>query len=163
MNTPQPHITPIPTQTLLDWDRACVWHPFTPMKPWCENKDILIIDRGEREFLIDTEGRRYIDGVSSLWCNIHGHCVPELDNAVRDQLSKIAHTTLLGLANVPSITLAKRLVDLAHRSGLSLDKVFYSDNGSTAVEVACKMSYQYWRNRGEETRGKFIALQSAYH
>ena len=154
---------PLPTQTLADWDRTYLWHPFTPMKPWCENKDIVIIERGDREFLIDTEGRRYIDGVSSLWCNVHGHCVPELDAAVKEQLSKIAHSTLLGLSNVPAIQLAKRLVDLTRASGLGLDKVFYSDNGSTAVEVACKMAYQYWHNLGQSTRGKFIALQSAYH
>jgi adenosylmethionine-8-amino-7-oxononanoate aminotransferase len=116
------------------------------MKPWCESKDILVIEKGDREFLIDTEGRRYIDGVSSLWCNVHGHCVPELDAAVSAQLQKVAHSTLLGLANVPSILLAKRLIELVHAAGLNLSRVFYSDNGSTAVEVACKMAYQYWRN-----------------
>ncbi len=132
------------------------------MKPWCENKEIVIIERGEREFLIDTEGRRYIDGVSSLWCNVHGHCVPELDAAVRDQLGKIAHSTLLGLTNVPAVLLAKRLVELARENGLTLDRVFYSDNGSTAVEVACKMAYQYWRNRGQ-ARARFLAFENAYH
>ncbi|HUO08254.1 MAG TPA: adenosylmethionine--8-amino-7-oxononanoate transaminase [Phycisphaerae bacterium] len=163
--------TPTSTKALADWDRTYLWHPFTPMKAWCENKEIVVIDRGEREFLIDTEGRRYIDGVSSLWCNVHGHCVPELDNAVKEQLNSIAHTTLLGLSNVPAITLAKRLVDLARAGGLQFDKVFYSDNGSTAVEVACKMAYQYWRNlnkagdgiAGSNARTKFIALESAYH
>ncbi|HEY4329549.1 MAG TPA: aminotransferase class III-fold pyridoxal phosphate-dependent enzyme, partial [Phycisphaerae bacterium] len=109
-----------PTSDLIAWDREFLWHPFTPMKPWCENKDILVIARGEREFLIDTEGRRYIDGVSSLWCNVHGHCVPELDAALRDQLSKIAHSTLLGLANIPSILLAKRLVELTRSSRIPL-------------------------------------------
>ncbi len=132
------------------------------MKPWCEGKEIVVIERGEREFLIDTEGRRYIDGVSSLWCNVHGHCVPELDEAVRTQLSQIAHSTLLGLANVPSVLLGKRLVELARRCGLGLDRVFYSDNGSTAVEVACKMAYQYWQNKGSP-RPKFLTLNDAYH
>jgi adenosylmethionine-8-amino-7-oxononanoate transaminase len=132
------------------------------MKPWCENKEIVVIERGEREFLIDTLGRRYIDGVSSLWCNVHGHNVPELNAAVVEQLNKVAHSTLLGLANVPSVLLAKRLVELARAHGLALDKVFYSDNGSTAVEVACKMAYQYWANRGMP-RPKFLALQNAYH
>ncbi len=151
------------TQTLADWDRAYLWHPFTPMKPWCENKEIVIIERGDREFLIDTEGRRYIDAVSSLWCNVHGHNVPELNDAVTDQLNQIAHSTLLGLSNIPAITLGKRLVELARSCGLQLDKVFYSDDGSTAVEVACKMAYQYWHNRGETSRTKFLALANAYH
>ncbi len=153
---------PHSTQQLADWDREFLWHPFTPMKPWCEGKELVVIERGEREFLIDTEGRRYIDGSSSLWCNVHGHCVPELDLAVREQLGKVAHTTLLGLANVPSVLLGKRLVELARAGGLGLDKVFYSDNGSTAVEVACKMAYQYWRNVGA-ARGKFLALHNGYH
>lgn len=162
-----------------DWDREFLWHPFTPMKPWCEEKQILVIDRGEAEFLIDTTGRRYIDGVSSLWCNIHGHCVPELDSAVREQLSKIAHTTLLGLTNPPAAELGKRLIEMARSSGVMMDRVFYSDDGSTAVEVACKMAYQYWRNvgsadtagaqgveavgLGEKNRSRFIALEAAYH
>ena len=162
--SPQTHTT----RQLIDWDRQYLWHPFTPMKPWCEDKDILIIARGEREFLFDTEGRRYIDGTSSIWCNVHGHCVPELDSAVKAQLDQIAHSSLLGLGNIPSILLAKRLVELVHACGLALDKVFYSDDGSTAVEVACKMAYQYWRNvasptPGSDTRTRFIALGNAYH
>jgi adenosylmethionine---8-amino-7-oxononanoate aminotransferase len=165
----QPPASPRPsTADLIAWDRQFLWHPFTPMKPWCEDKDILVIERGDREFLFDTEGRRYIDGVSSLWCNVHGHCVPELDAAVRDQLSRVAHSTLLGLANVPSVLLARRLVELARACGLKLDRVFYSDNGSTAVEVACKMAYQYWRNlptaaKNKKTRSRFLALDAAYH
>ncbi|HVT81877.1 MAG TPA: aminotransferase class III-fold pyridoxal phosphate-dependent enzyme, partial [Phycisphaerae bacterium] len=109
------------TALLAAWDREFLWHPFTPMKAWCENKEIVVIERGEREFLIDTEGRRYIDGVSSLWCNVHGHCVPELDAAVREQLGKIAHSTLLGLSNVPAVRLGKKLVELARGCGLGLD------------------------------------------
>src|SRR5438552_7259104 len=112
------------TVELIAADRQFVWHPFTPMKPWCENKDIVVIERGEREFLIDTLGRRYIDGVSSLWCNVHGHNVPELNRAVIDQLGRIAHSTLLGLANVPSILLGKRLVELTRGCGLELERVF---------------------------------------
>src|SRR3954469_16997944 len=128
--TPSSNSSPSPsTAELIAWDRQYVWHPFTPMKPWIENKNIVVIERGEREFLIDTEGRRYIDGVSSLWCNIHGRNVPELNAAVQEQLPRVAHTTLLGLSNVPPILLAKRLVELRHRGGLHLDKVFYSDNG----------------------------------
>lgn len=158
-----PAATPVSTDQLVAWDRQYVWHPFTPMKPWVENKEIIVIERGEHEYLIDTTGRRYIDGVSSIWCNVHGHCVPELNAAIEAQLGRIAHTTLLGLANVPSTLLAKRLVDLVQSCGLSLNKVFYSDNGSTAVEVACKMAYQYWRNRGRGERTRFLALENAYH
>src|SRR3954465_3440093 len=91
-NLPLPPEPPA-TSELIAWDRQYLWHPFTPMKPWCENKDIVVIERGEAEFLIDTLGRRYIDGVSSLWCNVHGHNVPEINAAVIEQLNKIAHTT----------------------------------------------------------------------
>ena len=148
------------TQTLIQWDRQYLWHPFTPMKAWMEKSDPPIIERGQDEFLFDTQGRRYIDGVSSLWCNVHGHHVPELDQAVRQQLDKIAHTTLLGLCNVPSILLAKRLAEIAP---VGLSRVFYSDNGSTAVEVACKMAYQYWVNQGQREKSRFISLRAAYH
>lgn len=145
---------------LLEWDRRYVWHPFTPMKAWLEKTNPPVIVRGQDEFLFDTEGRRYIDGVSSLWCNIHGHHVPELDEAIRRQLDQIAHSTLLGLCNVPSILLAKRLIEIAPAG---LTRVFYSDNGSTAVEVACKLAYQYWVNRSRPQRSRFIAFEGAYH
>lgn len=148
------------TATLIEWDRRFVWHPFTPMKAWMEKTDPLVIERGQDEFLFDTRGRQYIDGVSSLWCNVHGHHVPELDQAVRDQLEQVAHSTLLGLCNIPSIVLAKRLVEIAPPG---LARVFYSDNGSTAVEVACKLAYQYWVNKGHPEKSRFIALRDAYH
>jgi adenosylmethionine-8-amino-7-oxononanoate aminotransferase len=148
------------TADLIAWDRQYVWHPFTPMKAWMEKNDPVVIERGEGDFLIDTEGRRYIDGVASMWCNVHGHCVPELDAALHAQASKIAHTTLLGLINVPSVQLAKRLIELAPKG---LTKVFYSDNGSTAVEIACKMAYQYWANRGMPGKSRFIAFANSYH
>ncbi len=147
-------------EQLIEWDRRFLWHPFTPMKSWMEKADPLIIVRGQGEFLFDLQGRRYIDGVSSLWCNVHGHGVKELDEAVRTQLNAIAHTTLLGLGNVPSIVLAKRLIDIAPAG---LTRVFYSDDGSTAVEVACKMAFQYWRNVGQAQRTRFIAFHDAYH
>jgi adenosylmethionine-8-amino-7-oxononanoate aminotransferase len=122
----------------------------------------LIIDRAHGCYLVDLDGNEYIDGVSSLWCNIHGHGVPELDEAVRRQLDAVAHTTLLGAANVPAIRLARRLVELAPPG---LTRVFYSDDGATAVEVALKMAFQYWRQcpnpRPQKTR--FLALQGAYH
>ncbi len=141
-------------------DRQYVWHPFTPMKAWMDKKDPLIIARGQGEFLFDTHGRKYIDAVSSLWCNVHGHHVPELDQAVRDQLDQVAHSTLLGLCNIPSIELAARLIDIAPAG---LRKVFFSDDGSTAVEVACKMAYQFWANQGQPEKSRFLAFGEAYH
>ena len=148
------------TAELLEMDRLHIWHPFTPMKAWMEKTDTPVIVRGQDEFLFDSQGRKYIDAVSSLWCNIHGHHVPDLDQALRDQLDQVAHTTLLGLCNVPSIELAARLVDIAPPG---LKKVFFSDNGSTAVEVACKMAYQFWANRGEPGKSRFLAFGDAYH
>ncbi len=140
-------------------DAAHVWHPFTQMQAWPEDAP-LVIERAEGNHLIDVEGRRYFDGVSSLWVTVHGHRRREIDEAVRAQLDRVAHTTLLGLASVPSIELAKRLVEIAPRG---LTKVFYSDSGSTAVEVALKMAYQYWRQRGRPEKARFAALGEAYH
>jgi adenosylmethionine-8-amino-7-oxononanoate transaminase len=140
-------------------DKSFVWHPFTQMRDW-EREKILIVESGRGVYLRDTEGRRYLDGVSSLWCNVHGHRVPELDRAVRDQLRKIAHSTFLGLSNVPAIRLAEKLIGLAPRG---LRRVFYSDSGSEAVEIALKMAYQYWQHRGLRRKKKFIKLTNAYH
>ncbi|MBI3071502.1 MAG: adenosylmethionine--8-amino-7-oxononanoate transaminase [Deltaproteobacteria bacterium] len=145
-----------------DWialDRAHVWHPFTQMQDWCApDDDPLVIERAEGCTLIDSDGRRYIDGVSSLWVNVHGHRRREIDDAIRAQLDRVAHTTLLGLASPPSIALAERLSRLT-----GLPRVFYSDSGSTAVEVALKIAFQHWQNRGERQRTKFVALTDAYH
>ena len=105
------------------------------------------------------DGNRYIDGVSSLWCNVHGHAHPRIDAAVREQLGKVAHSTMLGLSHRPAIELARRLVELAPPG---LTRVFYSDSGSTAIEIALKMAFQYWRQRGQERR-RFVALEMAYH
>src|SRR4029079_12000476 len=112
-------------------DREHVWHPFTPMQAYAAEPP-LIIREARGCLLIDLDGREYIDGVSSLWCNVHGHRVPELDAAVREQLDRVAHSTLLGLGNIPAIELARRLVEVAP-SGLT--RVFFSDDGATAVEV----------------------------
>ncbi len=139
-------------------DRAHLWHPFTQQRGWVE-EDPLIIDRAEGTELIDIAGRRYIDGVSSLWCNVHGHRHPRIDSAVREQLDAVAHSTMLGLSHRPGIELARRLVELAPPG---LTRVFYSDSGSTAAEIAVKMAFQYWRQRGEE-RPRFVALRMAYH
>ncbi|MSR77361.1 MAG: adenosylmethionine--8-amino-7-oxononanoate transaminase [Candidatus Omnitrophica bacterium] len=139
-------------------DKKYVWHPFTQMKDWAK-EDILVIERGEGSYLIDTQGRRYLDGVSSLWCNVHGHQVPEIDQAIEDQLGKIAHTTFLGLTHPSAILLAEKLVKL--NPGLS--RVFYSDSGSEAVEIALKMAFQYWQHRGLRKKSKFVRLKHAYH
>ncbi len=149
------------TRRLREADKTCLWHPFTQMAEWTSG-DPVVIAAGEREFLIDTEGRRYIDGVSSLWCNVHGHRRREIDEAVREQLGLIAHSTLLGLASVPAIELAERLVRIAPPG---LTRVFYSDSGATAVEIALKMAFQYWRQcpRPQPARTKFISLSLGYH
>lgn len=129
------------------------------MKEWAE-EDPLVIESGEGNELIDTEGRRYLDGVSSLWVNVFGHRKKEIDRAVKKQLAQIAHSTLLGLSNVPSILLAEKLVRIAPKG---LTKVFYSDNGSTAVEAALKISVQYWMQKGKPGKKRFIAFTGAYH
>jgi adenosylmethionine---8-amino-7-oxononanoate aminotransferase len=139
-------------------DRTHLWHPFTQQRGWAEEEP-LIVERAEGTDLIDAAGRRYIDGVSSLWCNVHGHRHPRIDAAVRDQLDRVAHSTMLGLSHRPGIELARRLVELAPPG---LTRVFYSDSGSTAAEIALKMAFQYWRQRGEE-RPRFVALRMAYH
>jgi adenosylmethionine---8-amino-7-oxononanoate aminotransferase len=147
--------------TLRAWDIAHVWHPFTPLADWAASEPT-VIDRAEGVYLYDVEGNRYLDGVSSLWCNIHGHRHPTLDAAIRDQLDRVAHSTLLGLTHAPAIELAHRLVELAPEG---LSRVFYSDDGATAVEVALKMAFQYWRqkDRPEPRRTQFLALTNAYH
>lgn len=144
---------------LARWDHAHLWHPFTQMQEWLAEEP-LIIASGEGAYLIDVSGTRYLDGVSSLWCNVHGHRHPELDRALREQAEQIAHSTLLGLASVPSIILAKRLADIAPRG---LTRVFFSDAGATAVEIALKLALQYWQLRGETKRTRFAALTESYH
>jgi len=191
-------------------DKKYIWHPFTQMKEWLEEKPI-IISEGRDCFIKDIYGRWYLDGVSSLWVNIHGHRKKEIDDAIKEQIDSISHSTLLGLSNVPSILLAEKLVEIVQKSlpphppltkgGLkggeinpslptdnpplpplskggmggfekersggitdsSLSKVFYSDNGSTSVEVALKMAFQYWRYKGIEGRNTFVSLNNAYH
>ena len=139
-------------------DRAYLWHPFTQQRGWVDEHPV-IVDRAEGTDLIDVEGNRYLDGVSSLWCNVHGHAHPRIDAAVREQLSKVAHSTMLGLSHRPAIELAQRLVEIAPAG---LTRVFYSDSGSTATEIALKMAFQYWRQRGQDRR-RFVALRMAYH
>jgi len=142
-------------------DKKYLWHPFTQMKEW-EQSEPLVIVEGEGALLKDVDGREYIDGVSSIWCNVHGHRRKEIDDAIRAQLDRIAHSTLLGLANLPSIKLAEKLVRVTPDG---LNRVFFSDDGSTAVEVALKMAFQYHRQRAEPRPGKtrFLALKNSYH
>ncbi len=146
-------------KTLIDWDKRYLWHPFTQMKDWLAEEPI-IIERGEGAHLIDTEGNRYIDGIASMWTNVHGHNRKEINDALKAQIDKIAHSTLLGYSNVPAIELAKKLVELTPRG---LKKVFYSDNGTTSVEIALKMAFQYWQHKGETERKIFVHLDNAYH
>ena len=160
---------------LEEIDRKYIWHPFTQMKEWLEEKPI-IISEGKDCFIKDIYGRWYLDGVSSLWVNIHGHRKKEINDAVKEQLDSIAHSTLLGLSNVPAIRLAEKLIQIVQKSlplhpplgkggnrGDELSKVFYSDNGSTAVEVALKMAFQYWRHKEIDGKNAFVSLNNAYH
>lgn len=142
-------------------DNSFVWHPFTPMQAFVE-ENAPIIERGEGFDLFDTEGNKYLDGISSLWCNVHGHQVPEIDDAIRAQLNKVSHSTMLGLSSVPSIELAKRLVDITPDG---LTRVFYSDSGATAVEVALKLAYQFHQQKSEGAgrRDLFVGVSRAYH
>lgn len=140
-------------------DKEYVWHPFTQMKEWnLQPQKVIAEAKGIK--LIDTEGNEFYDGVSSLWVNIHGHRKPEIDQAIIEQLGKAAHTTMLGLTNIPAAELAEKLVEVSPKG---LDKVFFSDDGSTAVEVAVKMAYQYWQHTGKAKKQKFISLEQAYH
>jgi adenosylmethionine-8-amino-7-oxononanoate aminotransferase len=146
-------------ETLKRLDHAYLWHPFTQMQEWM-GEEPCIIAKGEGHHLVDIEGRKFLDGVSSLWCNLFGHRRQELDEALREQLDRVAHSTFLGLSHVPGIELAQKLIEIAP-SGLN--RVFYSDNGATAVEVALKMAFQYWQLKGEKNRTRFASLVEAYH
>lgn len=129
------------------------------MKQWLADEP-LIITEAQGMYLIDSDGNRYLDGVSSLWCNVHGHRVPEIDEAIRHQLGKVAHTTMLGLASEPAIVLAERLMKLAPKN---LTKIFYSDAGATATEIAFKLATQYWFNVGKPEKNEFVGFAEAYH
>ncbi|WP_233189557.1 adenosylmethionine--8-amino-7-oxononanoate transaminase [Sporosarcina sp. P7] len=135
-----------------------MWLPFTQMSDY--EKDPLIIASGEGVTVTDIHGKTYLDGYSSLWLNVHGHRKKELDDAIQTQLQSIAHSTLLGAANIPSILLAEKLVELVPEK---LTRVFYSDSGATAVEIAVKMAYQYWQNKGLEKKTRFVTVSNGYH
>jgi lysine--8-amino-7-oxononanoate aminotransferase len=150
------------TKKLIAKDKRYVWHPFTQMQDWLGDPQPLVIERGEKATLFDSEGKAYLDGVSSLWVNVHGHSHPRLNAALAGQLKKLQHSTLLGLANSPSIELAEALIQVAPKG---LTKVFYSDSGSTAMEIACKLAYQFWQNQGQAAAKKtaFVTFSEAYH
>ncbi|MEQ8789799.1 MAG: adenosylmethionine--8-amino-7-oxononanoate transaminase [Pirellulaceae bacterium] len=145
-------------EDLRRWDREIVWHAFTQMAQY----EPFIVERAHGCTLIDVEGREYLDGVSSLWCNVHGHRHPRLDAAIREQLDKVAHVTSLGMSCPTTIRLAKRLVDLAPAP---LEHVFFSSDGASGVEVAIKMAFQHWRQRDEPRpkKTKYVAFANAYH
>ncbi len=157
------------TATLIAADKAHLWHPFTQMKAWgaAEHEPLVLVD-GEGAMLRDSEGREYIDGNSSIWTNIHGHRHPKITAAIKAQLDRVAHVSLLGTSNAPAIALAEKLVAAAGGEGcprpfLPLSRVFYSDDGSTAIEVALKMALQYWQLTGQPGRTRFLAFDNAYH
>jgi len=149
----------IPEVDLLELDRRYLWHPYTQMKDF-EKDDPLFVDRADGVFLFDSQGRRYYDTISSWWCILHGHNHPGIKAAIRDQLDRLEHVHFAGTTHEGAIRLAEKLVALTP-DGLS--KVFYSDNGSTACEVAIKMSLQYWKHMGETRRESFVSLERGYH
>ena len=142
--------------TIKERDRQVIWHPYTPMKAWPE---AIAIVRGEGVHLIDEEGNSYIDAISSWWVNIHGHSHPYIAQKVSEQLLVLEHCIFAGFTHEPAVRLAERLLEILPKG---MEKIFYSDNGSTAVEVAIKMALQYWNNKGIKKK-KLVALENAYH
>ncbi|WP_199617901.1 adenosylmethionine--8-amino-7-oxononanoate transaminase [Paenibacillus alkalitolerans] len=151
-------MTPNEHETLVELSKKRLWLPFTQMKDY--DRDPLIIERGDGVFVWDTQGKRYYDAFSSVWLNVHGHRKAEIDEAVREQLNKIAHSTLLGMTNVPATELADKLVRIAPAG---ITRVFYSDSGAEAVEIALKMAFQYWQNVGRTEKRKFVTMRGGYH
>lgn len=143
----------------VEKDRRYLWHPFTQHTEW-ESYEPLIIERADGFELIDSAGRRYLDGVSSLWCNVHGHSHPKIVAAMKAQLDRVTHSTLLGMSHVPAIELAERLVEM---TPAPLSRVFFTDAGATAVEAALRMAFQYWQQVGRPEKTAFISLDEAYH
>lgn len=144
---------------LKQLDHRYLWHPFTQMQEWMSEEPV-IISQAEGHYLFDVGGQKYLDGVSSLWCNVHGHKKKEIDDAIKAQLDRIAHSTFLGLSHVPGIQLAQKLVEIAPKG---LQRVFYSDSGATAVEIALKMAVQYWHLKGQSQRAQIATLAESYH
>ncbi|MDQ1005360.1 lysine--8-amino-7-oxononanoate aminotransferase [Neobacillus niacini] len=146
------------TQELIEKSKKFLWLPFTQMKDYDENP--FIIESGEGIKVKDINGKEYYDGFSSVWLNVHGHRKKELDAAIKKQLGKIAHSTLLGMTNVPATELAEKLIEISPEK---LTRAFYSDSGAEAMEIALKMAFQYWQNIGKREKQKFISMQNGYH
>ncbi len=144
--------------SLRSADNEFVWHPYTQMRDW-EKWNNRVIVKGERFYLVDSEGRKYLDGIASMWCNVWGHGQNKVVEAMVEQLKNLQHSTLFGLASGPSAQLAERLAGLTK----GMDRVFYTDNGSTAIEAAMKMALQYWRNKGRGAKKEFVSLERGYH
>lgn len=153
------------TDSLIASDKRHCWHPFTQMRDWCAPDHVpLVLVEGDGAILRDSEGREYIDGNSSIWTNIHGHRHPKINAAIRDQLERVAHTSFLGFTNPQAIQLAEELVALWPQDIPNpLTRVFFSDDGSTAIECAIKMAVQCWQHRGQPQRNRFLAFTNAYH
>lgn len=146
--------------TLSKGDHQHLWHPFTQQQEWCE-RDPLIITSAHGAFLRDINGKEYFDGNSSIWTNIHGHCHPKIVGAIAHQAATLDHTSFLGTTHPNAVELAERLVALF--PGAPLPRVFFSDDGSTAVEAALKMTVQYWQLIGNSERKRFVAFANGYH
>src|ERR671919_792972 len=149
------HLTEL---NLTNVDKEFVWHPYTQMRDWAKWNNRVIM-KGDGFYLVDSQGRKYLDGSASMWCNVWGHTQNKGVRAMIEQLKKVPHATLFGFANAPSTKLAERLLSLAR----GMYKVFYTDNGSTAIEVAMKMALQYWYNKGKDKKREFISLEHGYH
>ncbi len=149
-------------ESLRRLDHRHFWHPFTQMQDWCASaEDPLVLVSGEAATLTDYQGNRYIDGNSSIWTNLHGHRHPSIDTAIREQLDRLAHCSALGFSNEPAIRLAAKLAEVS--PGGSLERVFFTDDGSTAIECACRLAVQYRERRGDTRRRRFVAFDGAYH
>ena len=151
-------------QKIVEWDKKYVWHPYTQMKEYNPPFKNIIVERGEGNYLIDINGKKYLDAVSSIWCNLFGHSEKRIIDAIKNQAEKICHSTLLGCGNVPSIVLAKKLVEITPPH---LKKVFYSEDGAEAVEIAVKMAFEYYQLRDSDKnkikRTKFVSVKEGYH
>jgi adenosylmethionine-8-amino-7-oxononanoate aminotransferase len=161
LRSPKANMTNWNTEELVEADKRFVWHPFTDMRQWCtaEHEPLVLVE-GRGALLWDSKGREYIDGNSSIWTNIHGHNHPHINAVIRRQLDRVAHTSFLGFTNPAAIELAQAIVGLF--PGSSLSRVFFSDDGSTGIEVALRIADQYWRLR-HSRKHRFIAFQSGYH
>src|SRR5690606_12436967 len=154
-----PCVTTMNNDDIIRRDLAVLWHPCTQMKDH-ETLPLIPIARGEGAWLTDFEGRRYLDAISSWWVNLFGHANPHINRRLREQLDSLEHVILAGFTHEPVVRLSEKLVEITPPG---LERCFYADNGSSAVEVALKMSFHYWRNRGQRRKTRFITLANSYH